>query len=201
MKRFSFNFIIIFAIFSLIGCATTEISSFKNPDIKISEYKKILVKADVRDIKLRKTLEKDLVSEFTKKEIDSVAYIDIFSPVKTYSETERDGILSENKIDCILSIELLDVQNNSEYIPKTTSTYYTSEYVNGQFINIPHTSTSGGYSASYPTASFEVVLTDAKSGEIALKATANSEGNEFTDIDMISSSFAKQVVAEYLRQE
>jgi hypothetical protein len=199
LKKFYF-LLVSLLLFIVTSCATTKISSFTNPDIKISDYKKILVFANVQDVELRKNLENNLIEQFKLQNKDVVSSIEIISPLKEYSSEELSKIYSENGIDCFLIVSIINTTNESVYIPQQTHTNYSSQYVNGQLINIPYTTTSGGYSVSYPKASFEITLTDVKTGELAFKATANSSGDEFSDMKTISKSLAKEIVSEFIAQ-
>ena len=194
MKKLLLVIILLF----LTSCATTKISSFINPDIDISNYKNILVFGNIRDIEIRKTLESDIVSAFIENNLNCISSINIFSPLKDYSEQEREEILIKNNIDGIITVCIISAGENSAYIPQQTYINYSSQYVNGQLISIPYTTTSGGYSVSYPKADFEITLTDIVSGKLAYKATANSEGDEFSDMKTISRSLAKEIVKEYI---
>ncbi len=194
MKKLLLVIILLF----LTSCATTKISSFINPDIDISNYKNILVFGNIRDIEIRKTLESDIVSAFIENNLNCISSINIFSPLKDYSEQEREEILIKNNIDGIITVCIISAGENSAYIPQQTYINYSSQYVNGQLIRIPYTTTSGGYSVSYPKADFEITLTDIVSGKLAYKATANSEGDEFSDMKTISRSLAKEIVKEYI---
>ena len=197
MKRNIVYLGIILLAFSFSSCATTNISSFTNSDIKISAYKKILVSVNSRDIDFRKTLELDLVNAFTSNGKNALSSISIISPLKEHTQNELKKIYSENGIDCVLSVSVMDASEESSYIPEQTQTYYRSQYVNGQFASIPYTTTSGGYTVSSSKASFEILLSDVKTGELALKATANSKGD---DMKLISKSLAKKIVEEYISQ-
>ncbi len=181
-----------------ISCATTDISSFKNPDIDFSSYKKILVFGNSRDIDFRKTIEADLVTAFNEQSIIAISSIELISPVKEYTDEDIKKILFDNNIDGYLSVAVVTASEESAYIPQTSYTNYQTQYINGQLVSVPYTSTYGGYSVSYPKASFEIILTDIKTGQIAFKATANSEGDEFSDMKTISRSLAKKIVEEYL---
>ena len=190
-------FIVLFS-FLFVSCAETKISSFKNPDIDFSSYKKILICGNCRDIDFRKTLEADLVAAFNENSILAVASIEIISPVKEYTPEELSDILFLNNIDGFLTVEMLAATEETSYVPQQTYTNYRSEYVNGKLITVPYTTTSGGYSLSYPKASFEIILTDISTGQIVFKATANSEGDEFSDMKTISRSLSKKIVEEYI---
>lgn len=200
MKKIVLGLVVLVVSIVMLSCATTKISSFTNPDINISDYKKILVYGNSRDIDFRKTLEADLVNAFAEKQIDVASHIDLISPLKEYTKSELQEIYLENNIDCILEVAVLDASTGTAYVPQQSYTNYSSQWVNGQLISIPYTTTSGGYSVSYPKGSFEIILTDAKTDEVALKATANSEGDEFSDMKTISKSLAKKIVEEYLAQ-
>lgn len=190
--------ILLISFLLFVSCATTKISSFKNPDIDFSNYQKMLILGNSRDIDFRKTIETDLVTAFTEQSIGAVSSIELISPVKEYTAEEIQKILSENNIDGYLSVAVVTALEESAYVPQTSYTNYRSQYVNGQLISTPYTSTYGGYSVSYPKASFEIILTDIKTGQIAFKATANSEGDEFSDMKTISKSLAKKIVEEYI---
>lgn len=190
--------ILLISFLLFVSCATTKISSFKNPDIDFSNYQRMLILGNSRDIDFRKTIETDLVTAFTEQSIGAVSSIELISPVKEYTDEEIQKILSENNIDGYLSVAVVTALEESAYVPQTSYTNYRSQYVNGQLISTPYTSTYGGYSVSYPKASFEIILTDIKTGQIAFKATANSEGDEFSDMKTISKSLAKKIVEEYI---
>lgn len=190
--------ILLISFLLFVSCATTKISSFKNSDIDFSNYQKMLILGNSRDIDFRKTIETDLVTAFTEQSIGAVSSIELISPVKEYTDEEIQKILSENNIDGYLSVAVVTALEESAYVPQTSYTNYRSQYVNGQLISTPYTSTYGGYSVSYPKASFEIILTDIKTGQIAFKATANSEGDEFSDMKTISKSLAKKIVEEYI---
>lgn len=190
--------ILLISFLLFVSCATTKISSFKNPDIDFSNYQRMLILGNSRDIDFRKTIETDLVTAFTEQSIGAVSSIELISPVKEYTDEEIQKILSENNIDGYLSVAVVTALEESVYVPQTSYTNYRSQYVNGQLISTPYTSTYGGYSVSYPKASFEIILTDIKTGQIAFKATANSEGDEFSDMKTISKSLAKKIVEEYI---
>lgn len=185
--------------FFFICCASTDISSFKNPDISFSDYKKIMVYGNSRDINFQKTIEADLVTAFAENNIIAVSSIELISPVKEYTTDEIQKILIENEIDGYLSVAVVSASEESVYIPQSSHTWYRSQYVNGTFTSVPYTTTSGGYSVSYPKASFDIILTDIKSGKIAFKATANSEGDEFSDMETISESLSAAIVEEYIK--
>ena len=190
--------ILLISFLLFVSCATTKISSFKNPDIDFSNYQRMLILGNSRDIDFRKTIETDLVTAFTEQSIGAVSSIELISPVKEYTDEEIQKILSENNIDGYLAVAVVSALEESAYVPETSYTNYRSQYVNGQLISTPYTSTYGGYSVSYPKASFEIILTDIKTGQIAFKATANSEGDEFSDMKTISKSLAKKIVEEYI---
>lgn len=190
---------ILFIPFVFICCASTDISSFKNPDINFSDYKKILVYGNSRDIDFQKSIENFLVITFKENNIEAVSSIELIPPLKEYTEEDIQKILYENEIDGYLSVSVVSATEESVYIPQSSHTYYRSQYVNGSYSSIPYTMTSGGYSVTYPKASFDIILTDIKSGKIAFKATANSEGDEFSDMKTIAESLACAIVEEYIK--
>ena len=190
---------LLFLSFFFTSCATTTISSIKNPDIDFSGYKRILVFANIRDIDFRKSLESELVTVFSEYAIDAVSSIELISPVKEYSEDEIKKILSDNLIDGYLSIEVIDSSNVSGYVPQTSYTNYQSQYVNGQLISVPYTTTYGGYAYSYLKSNFEIVLKDVRTGQIAFKATAKSAADDFGNMKNMAKSVSKKIGEEYIK--
>ena len=85
--------ILLISFLLFVGCATTKISSFKNPDIDFSNYQKMLILGNSRDIDFRKTIETDLVTAFTEQSIGAVSSIELISPVKEYTDEEIQKII------------------------------------------------------------------------------------------------------------
>ncbi len=200
MKHYRVSLTICAISFILLSCVTTKISSFTDPNTHLSDYKTILVLGNLSDIELRKTLESDLVQEFAAKGIKAISYVNIISPLRNYSEDDLSQIYLENGIDAILSVALIDTTEQTMIIPQQTHVNYRSQYIDGQFISVPYTTTTGGYSVSSMNASFEIIIIDTKTRELVLRATANTEGDEFYNMKLISKSLSKKIVEEFLTQ-
>ena len=200
MKKIKLLELIVIILIIITGCATTSISYFSNLDIKISSFKKIMVFAPFQDIGWRKIAESNFVKEFSTQGKNAVSCIEVISPVEEYTDEEIISILHRNAIDSVLIISLIDAHSEKVYIPQKTTTHYRSYIQGSNVYSEPYTQTSGGYSLSFPKASFEINIIDVKSGKIAMKATANSKGNEFSDMKTIFKSLAKKIVSEYMAQ-
>ena len=193
--------IFILFLFSIlfIGCASTRITTIKNPNSDISLYKKILVFANTQNLEFAKNFENSMVKAFSDNNIEAVSSLEILPPLKQYNNNEIDKIFLKNNIDSILSVVVIsaDKTNDFVYVPQRTQTHYRSQYINGQFISIPYTTTTGGYSytISALNVSFEIVFSDVKTNEIIFKSTAHSEGD---DISAISDSLSENIIKEYL---
>ena len=159
----------------VIGCATTEISGFSNPNVDFSLYKKIAVLGNVRDIAFRKILEYDLANSFDSEKIDAIPVISIASPIKNYTKKEFVKIMRKNKIDALLSVEVISSSKETSYVQ-----------IGNVFSPV-----------SSPQISFEIILKDVKSGKIAFKLTANSEGDSMS---AISKSLAEKSVEIYMAE-
>lgn len=184
--------------FVSVCCATTKVSSFRNPDINLSEYKKIVVHGNSRDIDFQKTLESDLVNAFSEKNIQAVSSIKLMSPIKEYTVEEIQAIFSENEIDGHLYVAVVSAPDGAAYIAQMPQSTFPSQYANGKLSSSAYAAVSGGNAGAHPRASFDIILIDVKSGQIAFKATANSEGDEFSDMKNISKSLAKKIAEEYV---
>ena len=174
----------IFILLLFASCETIKISSFVNDSMKISTYKKILVIVDTRDVGFKKDLEKNLVSEFKLNSKTAISSIEIISPLKQYTKSELDQIYINNQIDCVLTVTLLNTSEGKDYITQPIVT--------------PYIKTSIFLPVKYVNATFEILIEDVKTGEIALKATASTMDEYFDNMNGVLKALSKKIVKEYL---
>lgn len=192
MKKIVFLFLSALLLF--VSCASTDISSYTNSEKNIAKYNKILVTVNSRDIGSVKTLEENIVKSFSNTGVMAIPKSDILSPLKEYSQSEINQLLMKNNIDGILSVTIASASKETDYIPQQSYTTYTTQYSNGMLVSVPNTTTYGGYTSTSLLYSFDVILEDAISGDIIIKATANSDGDFFSAISNSLSSSVKNEV-------
>lgn len=188
------NLILLIFAFLFISCASTRISSFANPDIDVLKYKKMFVVIDSSDIDFIQRLEKTLVKVFAKNNLEAIPSTQLIPPLKKFSNEEIDNIIEKSGVDSVLSIAIVSADHGSTYIPLQTHTRYDSTFINGRYVFVPYTTTSGGYSKPYSRARFEITLKDIKTDEIVFVSTAYSEGES---IGAISKDLSRHIVKQY----
>jgi hypothetical protein len=127
MKHF-LGLIVALLLVSCGGTNTVVLDSWKDPSTTIEKenFKKVLVIALVKNDLVRKRIE----SRF--KEINPIFY------PSNHFLNEKSGVdkemllklLKSENADGVLTMRLVDVTNETSYVPGTTSTYYNAGYMN-----------------------------------------------------------------------
>ena len=81
-----FFFIISFLLF---GCASTKMTSFKDPDYQQANFKRILIIANTTDLEKRQKLESKMVIEFSKVGVFALESYNIFPPTRELSNEDK----------------------------------------------------------------------------------------------------------------
>jgi hypothetical protein len=66
------------------GCASTKLTSFKEPSFNNS-FQKIIIYANVSDLEERGTIENVIVSKLIENGFDSMPSLELFLPTRKYS--------------------------------------------------------------------------------------------------------------------
>lgn len=189
MKKLLFNLAIIILLICLFAnCSTTsKIESFEKPGSELHSYNNVLIYCNFDNLKYRKQLEDEFYKQFSRKNIVSIKSLDIFSPLQSYSDSEKNEILKSNNIEIIIEI-------------KTIST--TSNNGDSNFLVVP----SGGSfwilgdSDVKVTVSFDITITDIiKQEKIFIgTATYEEEDDEVSEcLEEIFESLAEDMVKEH----
>ncbi len=200
MKKEIKHFLLIVGMFFLYACAWTTLNSIKNPEFRNKKFTKILIIAPFSDLGVRQSTEEAFKKQFELAGIPSVPSIELFPPIKNYSEEEIMKILRENNIEGILVVALKRYWNSKVYIPKTSSTQGSANLYGNSLVFQTYTRESGGYYITKPRATFEIRLYDANTGKIAWLATSFTRGNAFADSNTLLTSLAKTTVKRLLKE-
>jgi PKD repeat protein len=199
-KRFFVVILLMLIAVYLMGCASTKISTVRNPESYNTKFENILVIVPFTDIGLRRQTEEIFVSKFNSSDMKALSSLELMPPIKDYSDQELMNILDKNKVDGILTVALKDYWTSESYVPKSSSTQGSANLYGNSLYYRSYTQQYGGYYVSKPNVSFETRLFDRKSGQVAWLVSSTTSGNAFADYGNLASSLAKKVVSE-LKEE
>lgn len=190
-------------IFLLVGCASTKMTSFKDPDYQKAEFKRILVVANTNDLEDRQTLESKMVKEFSSIGVYALESFRLFPPTRELTDEDKVELLLKNDIDAFISISVGESGVSEVYVPQTSSTTKTKGNVNvyGNTATYKEKSTTtyqGGYTLNKPWAEFETRLYDVSSGQMAWIASSFTGGNAYANRNTVINSYCGKTVDQLL---
>lgn len=97
--------LLILLLIVLSGCVSTEITSFRDPEFKEVNYRKILVCAKSHDPLINKQFEDEMKYELDYQKIEGALCTALFMPSREYSNDEYQAVINRENIDAILSVE------------------------------------------------------------------------------------------------
>jgi len=200
-KRFFVVILLMLIAVYLMGCASTKISTVRNPESYNTKFENILVIVPFTDIGLRRQTEEIFVSKFNSSDMKALSSLELMPPIKDYSDQELMNILDKNKVDGILTVALKDYWTSESYVPKSSSTQGSANLYGNSLYYRSYTQQYGGYYVSKPNVSFETRLFDRRSGEVAWLVSSTTSGNAFADYGNLASSLAKKVVSELKKED
>ena len=189
--------IILITLFSF-GCAWTDVTSIKNPQLSNIQFSKIMVTYAVKDMALRKYSEYAFINNLNKNGINAVASIDLLPPIKDYSDEELGSILRKNQIDGVMEVLFTDAYSSKHYVPKTSYTYGSASLYGNNLYGSSTTLYSGGQSYSKPRTKYEINVWAINLGKIFWKATTLTKGNAYAGSKTMIDSLAQEVVEKFI---
>lgn len=202
MNSIKYLLILILIIF-IVGCASTKMTSFKDPDYQNTEFKRILVVANTNDLEDRQKLESKMVEDFSEVGVYALESYKLFPPTRELTDEEKVDLLLKNNIDSFISISVGESGVSDVYIPQTSSTTKTEGNVNvyGNTARYKEKSTTtyqGGYTVHKPWAQFETKLYDVSNGHMAWIATSFTRGNAYANRNTVINSYCGKTVDQLL---
>jgi hypothetical protein len=194
--KYSISF---FMSFLLVSCASTRMTSFKDPDYLKAEFKRILIVANTNDLEDRQRLETKMVESFSEVGVFALESFKLFPPTRKLTDEEKVDLLLKNKIDAFISISVGESGVSEVYIPQTGSTTKTNGDVNvyGNTAHYKENSTTtyqGGYTVNKPWAKFETKLYDVSNGQMSWVASSFTGGNAYANKKTVVSSYCEKTV-------
>lgn len=194
MKKHHAIFVLFIWILFIGGCASTSMTSFRDPSFATKTFHKILVVAPFADMESKTKAEGAFVKRLAKYSAEGIPSIQVFMPTRTYTNEELLKLLSENMIDGVLLVTLTDAYTKQAYVPASSSTYGQATLTGNTVNYSAHTQQYGGYYISKPRVRYEMRLYDVLTGNTAWVATSLTRGNAFASFDTLIGSLADTAV-------
>ena len=196
MKRL---YLLLFSL-SFIGCASTSITSFKDPAYRDKLLTKILIYVAEDDLKTRFDLEQEFVSILSEHGIPAIESYKLFPPKrKLKEEVMKDSIIS-NGIDAYLVASIKNSGVETIRLPTTTISK-TKGNINtfGDFESKTETTETGGGTFKKPWANIYTKILDAETGNTVWIADASSGGSAFASFRDVYGSYCEEVVSNLFK--
>lgn len=157
--------LLIFSIL-LLGCAVTNIVSFKDPSVGDIKYRNLVIYAIMDNLNERIVTEEVFSSEFDNYDVTCTPSIKLFFPTRTYSAEEFDNILFENKIDGVMFVK---ISNKEETQSLSTVSRNELNVMSGKWERVSHIRTRENTEII-----FEISLVDVQNDKSSWVASASS---------------------------
>lgn len=92
----------------------TDATMYENKEFVKRQFKKLVVRTGTSDV----DYDKKIISEYGDLQTPIVSWLDVFPPIKDYSDEEVKTICSKNGIDGIISVTLKQADNIGLYNTK-----------------------------------------------------------------------------------
>jgi hypothetical protein len=205
LKNITYLFALFIVMQMISSCASTETTSFSDPDFLGINYSKICIYADFKDLKEKQKMEDEFVKNYSKQGIYAIAGYKVFPPTREWDEEQIQQVLMNQGIGGYLLISLLDKKIDETYTPgKTvTETKGITEKKGNKSVYRETTVTKqdeGSTTKNY-FSSFEAKLIDVKSRKNAWMATSTSTSGEWgnSGFDLIFESYSGDIVDKMIQ--
>ena len=184
-----------------VGCASTQMTSFKDPDYEGSVFKRILVIVNTSDLEKQLYFETRMTKVFNGAGIFAKEGFKLFPPTRNMVATEKIELLKRDSIDAYISVYVGESGIEQIYIPPTGTSTKTegSATVSGNQITYEEkskTTVIGGYTISKPWAEFYAKLMDVSSGRTAWISSSFTGGSALSSFYTVINSFCDQILSQ-----
>ena len=192
------------------GCATTQITSVRDPQFREVNYKRIIVWAPFTDLNKRADAENAFAVELKLRGVDAATAFAVFPPTRTYSNDDINAGLAKDEVNGVLELSMTDFSVETTYVPgkstttgsadvsgNSTGTLYGNSYSGYSSGTVNWTQTTRqdpGYYINKPNVAFEVRLIDVATGGTAWLATSKTRGNAWANWTTLMGSLASSAV-------
>jgi len=137
---------VIYLLFFLSGCATTNVSSFIDPEYANEIYKMPIVWGRIAPLEDRQKLEGGIVAKFSSKGINAILGTAVFPPTRDITKEFIASALSKTEGDSLLIVALKE--GSSIYSMKYEATLYGKSLHKVWVGSVVTKLQSGGFSES-----------------------------------------------------
>jgi hypothetical protein len=198
--------ILCLVLIMMLSCSTSKItSSWKQPNITTTDFKKIMVVAITNpdEMNLQKQMEKHLVGDIKAFGYNAVSSFEQFGPMafKNMKEEEMLSKIKNSGADAVVTIVLLNKQKERYYRPEEImQTPFANEYgkLNGYYNNIQNRVVSKGYYITSTSYFWESNFYDLFSNKLIF--AAHTKSFEANSTNALAHGFGKIIVTNMYKK-
>jgi hypothetical protein len=201
MKKSIYFFYLLLIVLAVSCGTTTDITgSYKQPEMKDTNYKKVFVAALTDNAYAKQAVESSLAKMLTAKGAATLKSIDKLPPnfAKVAEQKDREMLLEklrEDNCDAIMTVALIDAKDEKRYVPGNEAYFPMGYGYYGGFGSYYAYGYNNFYSPGYYTDDkiyyLEVNLYDAKSEKLVW--SAQSKTYNPSDIEDFLNGYSKAV--------
>lgn len=193
MKKSLLFFGVCFVLVTILfGCATTKITSFRDPDYAGKKFLKICVFSSSKNLDTRQMMERTFARILAENGTSATAHIDIFPPTKDLDEEASIIKMREMGYDAVLSINLTGAYTETSTTPGYSSTFWGKKGSTTIY--------SGPGQVNKPRASFDIFLVDLSTNQKAWTSSTFTAGNAYAGKMTIVDSLARSTIEDLKKQ-
>jgi len=111
------NLLLTLLIILQAGCASTNVSSFRDPSIQDKTYKCIIIFVNESNLAYRRQMENALSDKLLNYGVKGLKAIDFILPTRQYTVEQLNETIKNTKAEAILAITINNAHANTNYIP------------------------------------------------------------------------------------
>jgi len=172
----------------IISCASTSITSFKEPTFTGKTFQRMLVAVAITDIGERTLVEQTISTQLAKYGVTGIPSLTFILPTRTYTADEVDKLLIDNNIDSVLILELTgkDVVTGIASFPSQRLNVFEHRWE----------TVSNVYSYRKPRAYYSLKLYDVTTDKLVWVASTRTGGNAYARFSTLVDSLADTVITK-----
>lgn len=189
--------------FLIVNCGTSTnvMGTWANPEATLSNYDAILVTALTPNVVARRAVESSMVEELKSKGVNAKSSLVVFPPNFMNDKPSKEDVLTkvrEEKMKGVMTIALIDTQEDTRYVPGSTAYAPMGYGYYGSFGGYYGANYGRVYDPGYYTTSrtyfLENNLYDVNTEQLVW--SAQSKSYDPSNVEAASKSFAKAIVYE-----
>lgn len=187
------NYLFLLLTLLLTSCATTNITSFTDPEFKGKKYKKFIVVTPNLNLEYSNLLQNKICESIKYKKASCTSSLETFPPTRLYNDEEISNVLIDNKIDAYLIVTYGGSISNSQQIgsisSETANVYGNTITAYSSTVPINSFSRSDGYS---------IILIDTQSKNKAWVGGAKTQAQGLANItdDVFTTSLSQEIASK-----